>query len=420
MRDVIVVGAGAAGVGAGLALLRQGKDFLILEAKDRGGGRAHSDSQSLGRIWDHGCHWFHSASINPLRNLALKLDHPFVDAPRPYGEWLWRDGAFADPHHYEADLQSLAERMTAQSRASGDTALATLLDVSSPWHAAIRHDMALTYSQEPEDISVADGNAFNDTGENTPVAGGYGNLVARLARLLPIRLSLPVTAVTVTANAVRLATAEGELEARQVIVAVPQRVLERGLIKFSPRLPQDITEAIENLPMGWFEKAGFAFDAPVFGDKEDSGVEILARIAGEDWPTPVQISPGLKPIAICHIAGHRARDLAADERIALCEEALVQCFGSGIGKHVTRRATSAWASDPYIGGAYSCARPGMSGVRRRFHDAVHERIQFAGEHTSTDAMATAHGAFLSGHAAAMRALGLPHDAAEPLWLPGDA
>lgn len=417
MLDAVVVGAGASGVGAGLALLKHRANFLILEAKDRVGGRAYSDSESLGRIWDHGCHWFHSASINPLRKIALKLGHPFEDTPKPYGSWLWRNGAFTDPTPYETEHAALAARMAAADTATADLPLASLMDDASSWRAVLRHDMALTYSQEVEDISIADAKAFHDTQENIPVTGGYGALIARLAQTLPVRHSTAVTAITVVPGGVKISTASGDIEARQVIVAVPQRVLARGAIRFSPALPADIAEAIDSLPMGWFEKAGFAFSAQVFGEQADSGVEILARVMGEDWPTPVQISGGAEPIAICHLAGHAARDLAAADRLAFSEDALVQCFGSRIRSLITRRAASAWTTDPFIGGAYSCARPGAAGLRRTLQHPVHDHIQFAGEHTSSDAMATAHGAYLSGQAAAMRALQIAEQEADPLWLP---
>ena len=83
--DVVVIGAGAAGIGAGRALKQLGVPFIILEAKDRVGGRAYSDTTSLGHLWDHGCHWFHSADINVLREMADKLGHKYLAKPRrPY------------------------------------------------------------------------------------------------------------------------------------------------------------------------------------------------------------------------------------------------------------------------------------------------------------------------------------------------
>jgi monoamine oxidase len=64
--DVVIVGAGAAGVGAGMELTKRGVPFVILEASDRVGGRAHTDKTSLPYAWDKGCHWLHCADVNPL------------------------------------------------------------------------------------------------------------------------------------------------------------------------------------------------------------------------------------------------------------------------------------------------------------------------------------------------------------------
>ena len=77
---VVVVGAGAAGIGAGLALARSGVPYIILEASSRVGGRAFTDCDSLGSLFDHGCHWFHSADRNPLRVLADRLGHAYARA----------------------------------------------------------------------------------------------------------------------------------------------------------------------------------------------------------------------------------------------------------------------------------------------------------------------------------------------------
>ena len=70
--DVVIVGAGAAGIGAGLALMRLGISHVILEAKQRVGGRAYSDTSSLGHLWDHGAHWLHSGDVNVMRFMAEK------------------------------------------------------------------------------------------------------------------------------------------------------------------------------------------------------------------------------------------------------------------------------------------------------------------------------------------------------------
>jgi monoamine oxidase len=415
MFDAVIIGAGAAGVGAGLALLREKKSFVILEAKDRVGGRAFSDTNSLGHIWDHGCHWFHSASINPLRKIALKFGHDFIDTPKPYSTRLWHHRGGMELRGFESAYDTLTQRITDADTQDSDLPLASLMDLSSPWNSLLSHDMALTYSQEVENISVADAQAFHDTGENIPVRGGYGNLVACLASALPVRLGTAVLAVEVRPSEVRVQTPQGVWEARQLIMAVPQTVLQRGMIRFSPALPQSIATVFDNLPMGWFEKAGFAFGRPVFGAAAGEGVEIVAKIKGEDWPVAFQL--GATPLAIGHVAGHRARDLAEADCMAYCEDALAQCFGADIRKHIVARHSTCWSHDPFIGGAYSCARPGQARLRQLLQEPVHDRIHFAGEHTSLDAMATAHGAYLSGQRAALAALGKTMAEGDPLWLP---
>ncbi len=114
-----------------------------------------------------------------------------------------------------------------------------------------------------------------------------------------------------------------------------------------------------------------------------------------------------------------ARDVTEAERMMLCEEALVLAFGADSRKHIVARATTGWTADPFIGGAYSMAKPGMAHMRERFHLAVHERLFMAGEHTSLNAMPTAHGAYVSGLDAAKKAMDVAGQkiTVEPLWVP---
>jgi monoamine oxidase len=68
--DLVIVGAGAAGLSAAKRARERGLDVVVFEAMDRIGGRAHTDTSVFGIPWDRGCHWLHSASVNPMRELA--------------------------------------------------------------------------------------------------------------------------------------------------------------------------------------------------------------------------------------------------------------------------------------------------------------------------------------------------------------
>src|SRR6476646_7532473 len=96
--DVIVIGAGAAGIGAGRLLARAKIPFLIIEGKGRIGGRAYSDTTSLGYLWDQGCHWLHSANKNILRELAEEIGHRFLVRERSPIRKSFMNGAWtSDP-----------------------------------------------------------------------------------------------------------------------------------------------------------------------------------------------------------------------------------------------------------------------------------------------------------------------------------
>ena len=112
--DVVIVGAGAAGIGAGLALTRLGVSHLILEAKQRVGGRAYSDTSSIGHLWDHGAHWLHSADVNVMRFLAEKLKHKFrpenpaVTSFRSFIGGQWKVSEFATDYVW-TKLEEIAQ-----------------------------------------------------------------------------------------------------------------------------------------------------------------------------------------------------------------------------------------------------------------------------------------------------------------------
>ena len=95
----------------------------------------------------------------------------------------------------------------------------------------------------------------------------------------------------------------------------------------------------------------------------------------------------------------------AEAAADLALENLKKAFGSDIAKHVTRHLVTAWRGDPWVKGAYSAARPGAAQQRARLAEAIDRRLFFAGEATSTEFFATAHGAYLTGIRAAEEAFG---------------
>jgi monoamine oxidase len=421
--DVVVVGAGAAGIGAGLALTRLGVPHVILESKHRVGGRAYSEASSIGHLWDHGCHWLHSADVNVLRFMAEKIGHQF-----PAKEWagklqVFMNGKWTNSTIREDYVWTLIEKIIATGRAGEDVAAAALLDQSHQWYPMVRHWCQLLYSNDPDELSTGDAGNYSDSGVNLPVQAGYGALIEKLSSHLPVRLNTKVTSIAVMPKSVRVETSSGTIEAKTCIVAVPARVLETQKITFNPALPQHLQQAFQDVPMGWYEKVAFAFDGQVFSGFEVPFVDIFDPVAADTKPLNFELHPFGRPIAVTHFGGSVAKDMVAQGEAAMkafALEALVKAFGSDIQKRVVASATSRWTADPMIGGAYSCAKPGLAHARKVFPQSIHDRIFLAGEHVHQHYMATCHGAYETGleagHKAATAAGYAPREK-DPLWLP---
>lgn len=418
--DVVIVGAGAAGIGASLTLARLGVPHIVLEAKDRVGGRAYSESKSLGHLWDHGCHWFHSADINVLRRVAEKIGHAFGHEHSGAIINTFIDGHWTPSTMREDYVWRMLEKVADAGKQGQDIAAATLLDPAHRFYPVARHWLKLMYSAEPEQISTRDAGNYNDTGINLPVRDGYGALLAKMSAGLPIKLGSAVTKIEVKSDSVEVSGDLGNLVAKAVILAVPARMLETCRISITPGMPDALHQAFQDVPMGWYEKIAIAFDAPVFGDWTGTYADIVRDNAA---PLNFELHPFGRPIAITHIAGDRARDMEKQgegEMIAFAREALVDAFGSDIAARITKGATTHWSSDAHIGGAYACAKPGKAFSRRAFSEALHGRIFLAGEHVHQTFNATAHGAYETGLSAGIRAsrlLGRPDIPDDPQWLP---
>ncbi|CAA0104303.1 L-amino acid dehydrogenase [Starkeya nomas] len=413
-HEVIVVGAGAAGLAAGAQLRRAGIDVLVVEAASRTGGRAWTDTATFGVAWDRGCHWLHSASVNPLRAAADELGLSYLSRGSRQARATHLGDRWADEDERKAAWQAIDAAYAAIHHAGEegrDIAASEVLDKGSPWIRLARHWLTLMSAAEPERLSTLDYAAYTDTGENYPVEKGYGALVqavaAHAAPDLPVVTGCPVSLVDWSGSGVALQTPRGTLKARLVIIAVPTTVIARGGLAFAPLLPPDLAEAFEALPLGAAEKVAFLFDRDVFGVAPTTYVDTIDLRNPDRRPVNFTLNPFGANMAIGQLGGDNAARLVKAGPDAMRDfglAALKDAFGADIEKHVAGFATTGWVADPLIGGAYSCALPGFAHVRARLGRPLGDRILFAGEAVSAHAYSTAHGAHLTGLAAADAAL----------------
>ncbi|WP_035714262.1 flavin monoamine oxidase family protein [Azorhizobium doebereinerae] len=413
--DVVVVGAGAAGLAAARTLHAAGAHVRVLEASGRTGGRAFTDTASLGQPWDLGCHWLHHARDNPFVALADQLGFRYRRTEGRGNRRLHLGTRWADPTEEaaaRAEVDAAFDVVRAAGRAGRDVSAAAALaerDGDPRWTALVRQWFGLMSAQEPERISCVDFAAYVDTDDNWPVTDGYGALVRAAGADVPVTLACPVRRLDWSGPHVGVETDAGTLKARAVIVTVSTQVIADGGLGFFPALPVALAEACAALPLGVAEKVALSFDRDVFGFADRTGLGVLGADDPRRGPIQFQLLPGARPAAIGHLAGAAGGDLlkagpAAMTAAAL--DALCAVFGEDLRRRLRGSFTTSWANDRFIGGGYSCAVPGQAGAREHLFEPLADRILFAGEAVHRTAFSTCHGAHLSGIAAAERALAL--------------
>ncbi|MGU3495534.1 flavin monoamine oxidase family protein [Xanthobacteraceae bacterium A53D] len=417
-RNVIVVGAGAAGLAAAQALIAAGATVRVLEASGRVGGRAFTDARTraeggIGQTWDHGCHWLHDARENPFVPIADRLGFSYLRSDGRASRRLHLGTDWARPaeeHAARAEVDAAFDAVRAAGEAGRDVSAAAVLRerAGDPrWAGLVRQWFALMSAQDPEGVSCVDYAAYHDTDANWPVIDGYGALVRAVGADVPVTLDCPVRRIDWSGPGVRVETDAGTLKARAVIVTVSTEVIARERLCFFPHLPAALMEAFAALPLGVAEKVALGFDRDVFGLSGRTGLGVLCEDDPPRGPFQFQILPGAQPAAIGHVAGALGADLlkaGPDAMAAAALDALCAVFGEDLRHRMVGHVATAWADAPFIGGAYACAVPGHADAREHLFAPLCERIFFAGEAVHRTAFSTCHGAHLSGIAAAERAL----------------
>jgi monoamine oxidase len=396
--DVVVVGAGAAGLAAAQRLAEAGLAPLLLEARPRIGGRAFTLLHE-GIPLDRGCGWLHSGDRNPWVPIAEKLGIAVNRSPSP---WRKQTGGVGFGPEEQADFHAASdafyERLEAQAATGVDVPAATLLEPGNRWNGLL--DAIGTYINgvEFDRVSVIDYDRYADTGVNWRVERGYGALVAAYGAGLPVRLDCPVTLIDHGGPRLRLVTPQGEVEADRAIVTVAPTLLAREALRFRPALPRKL-EAAAGLPLGVANKVFLSV-------RDDGAVPSEGHLFGHVdrvETASYHLRPLGRPIVEGYFGGALAAGLERDGRHAFAAFALdelARLLGSDIRRHLQPLASTAWAEDPWSFGSYSHALPGRADDRAVLAEPVDDRLFFAGEACSRHDFSTAHGAYRTGLAAA--------------------
>lgn len=403
--DVVIVGAGAAGLSAAKELTRLGVSHRLIEGAHRIGGRAYSEEIGPGEWFDLGCAWLVGAETNPFTSIARELGLALSQNSARFrleNARFNRNGELLSGAEREACLAYYGECEAAIADAAGagrDVALSDVIDLDHEFATPFLAAIATGWGKDVDEVSTVDNeSAVGELGYQVPQ--GYGNLVATWGNDVPVSLNSRAERIDWSEGTVNVATSQGAISATAALLTVSTGVLASQEIAFHPRLPDWKLEAIHDLPMGTENKIGVYFDTDVFGadgrahyttwDTDGNAAKVDASVMGLNT-------------ASVFVGGRLGVWLERQGPAALQDFAisrLVDIFGNDLRKRVQRCITTAWESDPWTRGTWACARPGRAYQRTNLARPVDERLFFAGEATDRGGQGTCHGAFHSGVRAA--------------------
>jgi monoamine oxidase len=399
--DILIIGAGAAGIAAGRTLAQSKLCFLLLEARDRLGGRALTKAID-GMAIDLGCGWLHSADRNPWAPIA---QHEFtIDTTPPAWRTQFADLGFTPAEQKEAQSAFAAFRDRLEQAPPSSDCAADAIDPQSRWNCYLEALSGFMNGASLHRLSVSDFLAYDqhDSGVNWRVREGYGALIASEGEALPVRLGVEARRLEWSGHGVKAHTSHGMITASAAIIAVPTTVLAREMLRFEPPLPDKIAAAA-SLPLGLANKAFLALDRP---EPFEPDTQLLGSPYRSDTGAYFLRPFGL-PLIECFFGGAGAIALEAEGEGAAADfgiEQLVALLGSNIRKRLAVVAETRWGRDAFAGGSYSHALPGRSNARAELARPVEGCIFFAGEACSPTDFSTAHGAYESGVRAALDAM----------------
>ncbi len=407
MLDIVIIGAGAAGLAAARRLMDQGASFRLLEAKKHIGGRAVTDSVTLGAPVDLGAHWLHSPSLNPLTPLADRYLFHVEQGAEDLR--VARSGTILSGAEHDeclAYVEACFAKVAAIREGDHDCPVSALFPFRGRWHDFFEATFIAKQGMPLAQSSALDFARYVWEGDDWPVLDGFGALIARHAEGIPVELETPATRIGWGGKAgVTVETPRGTIEARAAIIAVSTGVLADEAIRFDPSLPDRTRQAIADLPLGSCNKVALGFTRNPFGDLN---TVMLMPDLGPDQSVEFVIRENDRNIVTTMLNGPFAKALAAEGARAAADYALTQLaaiFGSDVKRCVTDRIVFAdWDHDPWVRGCYAAARPGRHAARAELARPVENRLFFAGEAVHDRYMGDVHGAHLSGEVAADAAL----------------
>jgi monoamine oxidase len=405
--DVMIVGAGAAGIAAARRLAKAGYRFVVLEASERWGGRCFTDARTFGFPYERGARWIYTPDLTPIGKLASEVGLSISTAPA--GQRLRIGHRNARDSETEDFFTDLLRSNRAISEAAGgkvDVSCAQALPKDlGDWRPTMEFMLGdFRCGKALREISAMD---FAKSAERE-VAGlcrqGLGALLGRLAFRSPVQFFSPVTRIGWGGRLVEAETRGAALTARAAIVTVSTGVLGSGKIKFQPGLPARHAEAIGKLGLGSYEHVAVEFAGNPLGLQSD---DFVFQKAADANTAALLANVSGSRVCVVEVAGTLAANLAEQGETAMTAFAtdwLAGLFGSDLKRAVERTHATRWTKEPWALGAFSATSVGGQGARKALSEPLAGHLWFAGEAVHETLWGTVAGAWGAGERAAEAAI----------------
>lgn len=426
--SVIIVGAGLAGLAAAKQLLSFGFKVVVLEGRNRPGGRVYT--QKMGQkgkyaVVDLGGSVITGIHANPLGVLARQLSIPLHkvrdNCPlyKPNGEPVSKE----IDSNIELIFNKLLDKVTELRQMMGgfanDISLGSVLETLKQFYAVAKsteerqlldwHFANLEYANAGclSSLSAAywdQDDPYEMGGDHCFLAGGNWRLIKALCEGVPIYYGKAVHTIRYRNEGVQVVAGDQVFQADMVLCTVPLGVLKKKSIRFDPELPERKLTAIERLGFGLLNKVAMIFPYVFWGEDLDTFgcLNKHRHRRGEFFLFYSYHTVSGGPVLVALVAGDAAQSFESMDPPILLHQVLEILRGIYGPKGIDipspiQTICTKWGNDPFSFGSYSHVRVQSSGSDYDIlAESVGSRLFFAGEATNRQHPASMHGAFLSG------------------------
>lgn len=426
---VIVIGAGVSGLAAAKSLHEAGANVTVLEARQRIGGRIHTDHDTFGVPVEIGAQYIHGTqddhgAVNPVWQIAKTQRWASVPYSSDAVQAMHRGKIVSNAQRLRARLDSFSAALEeAESEItlehSVEDALKQYLEDAAPSNeiamelrAIIASEVGLEYAGDIDQISVQNiGDERGFFGGNQILTGGYDQIPKWLAAGLPdVRLGEVVSTIDYSNPVCSVTTKSAQVyQAERILCTLPLGVLQSQSIAFKPGLPPSKIKAISRMGVGNLGKIILEFSQRFWPDDINW---LLSLKSSSPWgiafSTLNRVIPHRHFLVMWH-SGSRAQKHEAmtdDAVIKIALDELQQALDKPIPTPLKSKVTR-WSTDPFSRGAYFFPKiKSPPNDIEELAKSINNRLFFAGEATSVDLFGTVHGALLTGRREAAKILAI--------------